>query len=204
MARTPRELPEPPLEMVIGDVEQLKAISDPLRLQLLERIAGDPRRAWTAKELAEDLETKQTKLYHHLALLEERGFIRVAATRVVSGIQEKRYQATARSFRVDRSLLTGGGSDVAVSGALDAIFDKARNEILAGLRSGAINLDPKDPKRHRMGLWASHARLSPANVKKVMRLVEKLSEAGETDDPDGTEYGLLVGFYPRATKDTDR
>lgn len=204
MPRTARELPEPAPEMVIGDVDQLKAISDPLRLQLLERIADDPRRGWTAKELAEDLETKQTKLYHHLALLEERGFIRVAATRVVSGIQEKRYQATARSFRVDRSLLTGGGGDVALSGAIDAIFEKARGEILAGLRSGAINLDPKDPKRHRMGVWASHARLSRANVKKVMRLVEKLAEAGEADDPDGSEYGLLVGFYPRATKDTDR
>jgi len=204
MARTPRELPEPAPEMVITDVEQLKAISDPLRLQLLERISGDPRRAWTAKELAEDLDTKQTKLYHHLALLEERGFIRVAATRVVSGIQEKRYQATARSFRVDRSLLTGGGSDVAVAGALDAIFDKARGEILAGLRSGTINLDPKDPQRRRMGLWATHARLGPANVKRVIRLIEKLAEAGEADDPDGAEYGLVVGFYPRAARDTDR
>jgi DNA-binding transcriptional ArsR family regulator len=190
--------------MVISDVEQLKAISDPLRLQLLERISGEPRRGWTAKELAEDLETKQTKLYHHLALLEESGFIRVAATRVVSGIQEKRYQATARSFRVDRSLLTGEDSEVAMGGALDAIFDKARGEIMAGLRSGAINLDPKDPKRHRMGLWASHARLSPANVKRVMRLIEKLAEAGENDDPDGADYGLIVGFYPRATKDSDR
>jgi DNA-binding transcriptional ArsR family regulator len=204
MAKAPRELPDPAADMVITHVEQLKAISDPLRLQLLKRISGEPRRGWTAKELAEDLETKQTKLYHHLALLEEGGFIRVAATRVVSGIQEKRYQATARSFRVDRSLLTGADSEVAMSGAVDAIFEKARGEIMAGLRSGAINLDPKDPKRHRMGLWASHARLGPASVKRVMRLIEKLAEAGEADDPDGTDYGLVVGFYPRATKDTDR
>jgi DNA-binding transcriptional ArsR family regulator len=204
MPRPARELPEPASEMVITDVEQLKAISDPLRLQLLERIAGEARRGWTAKELAEDLGTGQTRLYHHLALLEERGFIRVAATRVVSGIQEKRYQATAHSFRVDRALLTGADSEVAMAGALDAIFDKARAEIIEGLRSGTINLDPKDPKRHRMGLWASHARLSTANVKRVMRLIEKLAEAGENDDVDGTEYGLLVGFYPRAAKDTDR
>ena len=204
MGRVAKELPEPAPEMVITDVEQLKAMADPLRLQLLERMAGEPRRGWTAKELAEKLDTKQTKLYHHLALLEERGFIRVAATRVVSGIQEKRYQTTARGFRVDRALLTGSDSEVAVSNAVDAIFDKARGEIMAGLRSGIINLDPDDPNRHRMGLWASHARLSPANAKRVIRLLEKLAEAGENDDPDGTEYGLLVGFYPRATKDTDR
>jgi DNA-binding transcriptional ArsR family regulator len=204
MAKAPRELPDPAADMVITDVEQLKAISDPLRLQILEGMAGEARRGWTAKELAERLGTKQTKLYHHLSLLEERGFIRVAATRVVSGIQEKRYQVTAHSFRVDRSLLTGADSEVAMSGAVDAIFEKARGEIMAGLRSGAINLDPKDPKRHRMGLWASHARLGPASVKRVMRLIEKLAEAGEADDPDGTDYGLVVGFYPRASKDTDR
>jgi len=204
MAKAERPLPEPASDMVVTDVEQLKAISDPLRLQLLELIAGEPRRGWTAKELAEELETKQTKLYHHLALLEERGFIRIAATRVVSGIQEKRYQTAARSFRVDRSLLTGAGSEVAMSGAVDAIFEKARGEIIAGLHSGSINLDPKDPKRHRLGLWSSHVRLSPANLKRVARLVEKLADAGEIDDPDGAGYGLIVGFYPRVSKDTDR
>ena len=204
MAKPARQLPEPASDMVITDVEQLKAISDPLRLQLLELIAGEPRRGWTAKELAEELETKQTKLYHHLSLLEERGFIRVAATRFVSGIQEKRYQTMARGFRVDRSLITGAGSEVAMSGAVDAIFEKARDEIIASLHSGAINLDPKDPKRDRLGLWSSHVRLSPANVKRVVRLVEKLAEAGEIEDPGGAEYGLLVGFYPRAPKGGDR
>jgi DNA-binding transcriptional ArsR family regulator len=81
-------MPKPRAEMVIGDVEQLKAISDPLRLRIIELMGEAPVRAWTAKELAERLGTKQTKLYHHLALLEERGFIRVAETRVVSGILE--------------------------------------------------------------------------------------------------------------------
>lgn len=198
------ELPEPAAEVVITDVEQLKAVSDPLRLELLELMTDVPRTGWTAKELAERLRTKQTKLYHHLALLEERGFIRVAATRLVSGIQEKRYQATARSFRVDRRLLTGDDTSVAMAGALDALFDKARAEIMAGLESGDINLDPDSPDRTRMGVWATHARLSPANVKRVMRLITRLGEVDAMDDPDGAEYGLLVGFYPRATKGTDR
>lgn len=199
-----REFPDPGADMVITDVEQLKAVSDPLRLQILDRMVSEARRGWTAKELAEHLGTKQTKLYHHLSLLEERGFIRVAATRVVSGIQEKRYQVTAHSFRVDRSLLTGPDTEVAMSGALDAIFDNARSEIMAGLRSGTINFDPDDAMRHRMGLWATHAKLSPANVRRVMSLVEKLVKAGEADDAGGTEYGLLLGFYPRLPKNTDR
>jgi DNA-binding transcriptional ArsR family regulator len=203
-SRPPRPLPDPPAELVITDVEQLKAVSDPLRLELLDLMTDEASLGWTAKELAERLATKQTKLYHHLALLEERGFIRVAATRMVSGIQERRYQVTARSFRVERSLLTGGDSTAAMSGALDALFEKARIDIVAGLQSGAIDLDPQNPKRHRMGVWATHARLSPASVRRVMRLVEKLAEVDEHPDPDGAEYGLIVGFYPRASKETDR
>lgn len=191
-------------EILISDVEQLKAISDPLRLRLIEIASDDPGRPWTAKALAERLGTKQTKLYHHLGLLEERGFIRVAATRMVSGIQEKRYQATARSFRVDRALLAGGDPVSAVSGAIDAMFDKVRLELVAGLERGELNLDPDSPDRTRMGLWATHARLSPASVKRVMRLINRLAEVDSLDEPDGIEYGLLVGFYPRATKDTDR
>ena len=201
MSRAGRERPKPAPEMVITDVEQLKAISDPLRLQLLERISGEPGRTWTAKELAETLDTRQTKLYHHLALLEERGFIRVAATRMVSGIQEKRYEATAHGYRVDHALLTGSGAQAAVSGALDAIFTKARHEILQAMASGVLPPDPTDARRKRLGLWSTHARLSPAGVKRVMRLVERIAEVAVDEDAEGDEYGLVVGFYPRAPED---
>src|SRR5688500_9075728 len=137
-----RPIPTPPVELTITTVEQLKVIGEPLRIQLIEIMAEDPSRGWTAKELAEQLETKQTKLYHHLCLLEEHGFIRVGETRMVSGILDKRYQATAHGFHVDRALLTGAGAESAVSVAVDTIFDKARTEILVGLRSGALNFDP--------------------------------------------------------------
>lgn len=196
--------PQPPTEMTITTVEQLKVIGDPLRIRLIEIMAADPLRSWTAKELAEELDTKQTKLYHHLGLLEEHGFIRVAETRMVSGIQEKRYQATAHGFHVDRALLTGGGVEDAVGGAITSMFDKARAEILDGIRTGVLGFDPDDPRRPRMGVWATHARLSPASVKRVMRLVEKLADIDTDEDADGDEYGLLVGFYPRATKDMNR
>lgn len=193
----------PATEMVISDIEQLKAISDPLRLRVVELMGEAPVRAWTAKELAERLAMKQTALYHHLTLLEQRGFIRVAGTRVVSGILEKRYAVVALSFKVDRSLLAGGGAD-AMSGVLDAVFEKARNEILAGQRAGLLDLSEKEFERRRMALWASHVRLSPASVKKVMRQIEKLADVDELEDPDGTEYGLMMAFYPRATEGHDR
>lgn len=198
--------PTEPVEMLLTDVEQLKAISDPLRLRLLELMAEDQGRTWTAKELAERLATKQTKLYHHINLLEERGFLRVAETRMVSGILEKRYRLTAHSFRVDRSLLTGSGGESAMSNAVDAIFEKARTEIMAAVRAGLIDLeDEGDPDRDRLALWSSHARLSPASVRKVMRQIKRLADLDDLDEAGGDAYGLVVSFYPRVTeKGTDR
>jgi DNA-binding transcriptional ArsR family regulator len=190
---------EPRPELVITDVEQLRAISDPLRVRIIEAMGDLPLRGWTAKELAARLHTSQTKLYHHLALLETRGFIVVADTRMVSGIVEKRYQLTAVSFRVDRSLLAGGGADE-IGPVLDTIFDKARTEILAGQRAGLFDLGA-DQERRRMGVWATHARLSPASVRKVQRLVERLADMDDLEDPDGADYGLVVAFYPRAAEE---
>ncbi len=195
---------EPAAEVVITDVEQLRAISDPLRLQMIECMGEQPIQSWTAKELAERLGTKQTKLYHHLNLLEQRGFIRVAETRVISGILEKRYEVVALSFRVDRSLFAGGSED-AIAGVLDAIFEKARNEILAGQRAGLLDMSSEDFEQRRMQLWASRARLSPASVRKVMRQIEELAAIEDLEDPKGTDYGLFLGFYPRSSeKGTDR
>ena len=188
---------EPRPEMLLTDVEQLRAISDPFRLRIIEQLNEAPVRDWTAKELAERLGTKQTMLYHHLGLLEERGFITVGGTRLVSGILEKRYRVTASSFRVDRSLLAGSGQ--AIGDALDAIFEKARSEIVAGQRAGLVDLGADELERRRMALWMSHVRLSPAGVRKVMRLVERLANVDDLEEPSGEEYGLVVAFYPRAT-----
>jgi len=200
----PEPLAEPAPELVLTEVAQLKAVSDSFRLQLFEAMADEPTRGWTAKELAERLRTKQTKLYHHLNLLEEHGILRVAETRLVSGILEKRYQVVARSFRVHRSLLTAGEGESALGGVLDVIFDKSRSEIVESIRAGLIDLDEQDRGPRRMALSMTHARLSPASVRRVMRLIEKLNKVDETPDPDGTDYGLVVGFYPRVTTETNR
>ena len=202
MAKQARHEPRP--ELVITDVEQLRAISDPLRIRIIEAMAELPLRSWTAKELAEQLRTSQTKLYHHLGLLEQRGIIEVAETRMVSGILEKRYRVTAVSFRVDRSLFGGGGVD-AVADLLDAIFDKARTEILAGQRAGIVDLTAEEHEQRRMRLSASHVRLSPASVRRVQRLIERLAAVDDLEEPEGTDYGLVVAFYPRAPElESDR
>jgi DNA-binding transcriptional ArsR family regulator len=193
-----------PIERVIDDLEALKAISDPLRLRILDLTSSDPSRAWTAKELAAALGTSQTKLYHHLTLMQEHGFLRVAETRLVSGIQERRYAATAHGFHVDRGLLAGSAGETALAKTLDVLFDKARGEIVASVHQGLIDPAETDAGHRRVALSTSRVRLSPAGVRKVMRLVERLAAVDALDEPDGEPFGLLVAFYPRTDGDPDR
>lgn len=193
-----------PIEKVITDLDSLKVITDPLRLKILEVVAADLERGWTAKEVARAIGTSQTKLYHHLGLMEEHGFLRVAETRMVSGILERRYAATAHGFRVDRTLLDVGGGADALVGAVDAVLDKTRAEIAAGVRNGLIAEAGAADVERRMAFWGTHARLSPASVRKVVRLLERLAEIDDRDEPEGQHYGLLVAFYPRTDEGTDR
>ena len=136
---------ETPLaERTISDVETLKALSDPMRLRILEAMVQAPDEAWTVKRLAATLGVGQTKLYHHIAILEERELIRVAGTRVVSGIIETRYRIAQLSVRLDRSLLSSRHDDAsaAVEDVLRSLFDTAREDVGRALRSGASVCTP--------------------------------------------------------------
>src|SRR5918995_7385708 len=90
---------------VIDDLDTLRLLTQPVRLKIVEalRSATGPL---SVKELAAELGTTQTKLYYHVNLLEGADLIRVAATRLVSGIVEKRYVAASYRIGVDRALLS--------------------------------------------------------------------------------------------------
>src|SRR5438034_307274 len=96
---------QPADELRIKDIETLKVVFDPLRMRILEAFADGAR---TVKEVAEDLGSTPHRLYYHVNMLEERRLLIVTDTRMVSGIQEKRYQVAARHFIVAPGLLRFG------------------------------------------------------------------------------------------------
>ncbi|HYS40718.1 MAG TPA: helix-turn-helix domain-containing protein, partial [Pseudonocardiaceae bacterium] len=100
---------EAPLPVrAVDDVETLKALSDPTRVAILRALMdGSPTRpaVMSVKELAERLGEPQTKLYRHVKQLADRGLIRVAETRIVSGIVEQRYQSGQVSLEFEPGFL---------------------------------------------------------------------------------------------------
>ena len=184
---------------LIGDVESLRAISDPTRLRILETMVQRRDPAWSVKELAAEIGLPQTRLYHHVDLLLERDLIRAVERRVVSGIIETRYRVAAKSFQLDRRLLAGdseAGRQV-FHETLATVFDTARNEIEQAIRTGLIDTSGEAPAERRVMLSRGLARLSPARALELRERLQALEdEFGEDVDPDGMPYGVVFALYP--------
>jgi DNA-binding transcriptional ArsR family regulator len=179
-------------------------MADPLRLQILDAMT---ERVCTVKLIASDLNIPATKLYYHFKQLEEHGLIRVVDTRLVSGIVEKLYQASAYSYRVDKGLLSPGTpeSERHINQMLAALFDDTRDDILRSIEAGVIKLSRQHlndkPNLHDLLSGRSIIRLSPQRAEAFYaRLRALVKEFGE--DELGVEneqmYALVVALYPTA------
>jgi DNA-binding transcriptional ArsR family regulator len=206
---------EPAAEWLISDVETLKAISDPLRLRILETMVSRKDARWSVKELAAHLEVPQTRLYHHVELLLERDLIRLASQRIVSGIIESRYRVAALSFRLDSSIISGESASAheASRDLFRGVFDSSRDEVSDALRDyvhehpGADLSGSGDPDPERPIVSRGLAMLPPAKAGEFKaRLLELMREYdGVSDDPDAVPFGFLIALYrvpqPKETSD---
>jgi len=191
---------EPAEEFVISDVDMLKLITHPLRLQLL----GQFKRARTVKETAAELDIVPTKLYYHVNLLEEKGLLRVVDTQIVSGIIEKRYQVAARRYRVDDNMLSGGAEDERCDALIGSFFQMAHDEIRQSMRAGLVDLRDRSKPHHgtlaRLDfcLTAEQAEGLHGRLEAVIEEYQALSTVNEADAA-GQAYALTLTFFPVRT-----
>jgi DNA-binding transcriptional ArsR family regulator len=192
-------LPTPQAEFVIQDIETLRALSDPLRIRLLELMA-QPQ---TVKEIAAQLGVGKTKLYYHLNLLEKHGIIRVVRTRVVSGIIEKNYQVTAFSFRPAKELLMNSDEGKTQGLAIvESILDATRADLTYGLKTGKVALG-KEMAEKQMMLGRVVMSLTPEQAASFYERVEALlNEVTQYEKPvtSGQTYSLTVVFFPKSAE----
>jgi DNA-binding transcriptional ArsR family regulator len=199
--------PRPSEVRTIARVEELKALSDPTRLAILETLmaAGPELPVMSVKQLAEVLDEPQTKLYRHVRQLESVGLIRVAASRMVSGILEQRYQAAQRDLHLaSRSMQEHTDETEAIA---RAVLDRFRDGFFSAYRAshppGSSSPGGDDRKASMMN---AAARLPAARAAEVRaRLAEVLAYFNEpdSDDPDAEDMVLLIGYYPPAAAEPD-
>ena len=143
---------------LIGDVESLRAISDPTRLRILETMVQRQDPAWSVKELAAEIGVPQTRLYHHVEQLLERDLIRPVERRVVSGIIETRYRVAALVVPAGPrgcSPATPRPAGRSSTRPSSTVFDTARDEIEQAIRDGRHRPRRRRPRRAPVVLLAA-------------------------------------------------
>jgi DNA-binding transcriptional ArsR family regulator len=181
----------------IANLETLRMLTDPLRMRLMSAFADQPETPQTVKKLASQLEVRPTRLYYHVNLLEEHGLIKVASSRVVSGIIEKSYIPAARSINIDQELLkVSPAGREATAATIGALMQATAVEIGASLDSAAA---ASEDDRRQMHIGKSGAHLTPEAhaefFKRLNELLDEFTDKYGTRD-QAPNRALFVAYYP--------
>lgn len=184
----------------VTGVETLKALADPTRLAILTALMRDarPPRVMSVKELAAELGEPQTKLYRHVKQLEAAGLIRVAASRLVSGIIERRYQASQSSLTFGPEIVRDPRQSDDATAMVTAMLDRYRDRFFA--RRTAIGDHLPDDRPQDVMLLSSTtvsretARQIRAKLQEAIDLLDQPVSADENPVP----AEVLLGFFSPA------
>jgi DNA-binding transcriptional ArsR family regulator len=181
--------------LVIRDAETMKALAEPTRMQILLELAEEAK---TVKEVAETLGVGPTRLYYHFKILERARLIRVAGRRMVSGIQERRYVATAKSWTPAPELMPSLVETGIVSAMLGLV--EAELDLALDAQSTTPLGEPGSPVPV---MSLTRLALSEKEVADVQRRVESIMEDYGTTAraPKGKRiYGMLFTGYQVPTE----
>ena len=181
----------------VTDVDTIKALADPTRLAILRALTRDglPK---SAKELAEDLDQPQTKLYRHLKVLQEAGLIEPAETRVVSGIVETKYRAMQSQVSINPAENLDETRE-AMFNVIAGSLNDYRDRMLRSVEFDKPEADEEAAKKRGILINLS-ATISVERADDFQRRLEELiTEFDEFPrDPDGVRVeGLVSWFRPR-------
>jgi len=170
----------------VANLEALQALVDSQRHRIVTMLMDEPL---TAKEIAARLGIGRTRLYYHLDLLERHGLIRVADTRVVSGIVERTFRAVARTFRVDRALLSSQASDMQITDAQAAILDAVAHDLRARVLPGAA------PPHDDVLVSRAFLKLNDTRREELRKRLAAIVDEYSRADADGTEMEIALALF---------
>jgi predicted ArsR family transcriptional regulator len=175
----------------ISKLEQVRLLSDPLKLQLLQAFAENAK---TTKQVAAELGESVTKLYRHVDALQAADLLTVVSEQQKRGTLERTFRTVAERFEVEQSLFSPDSI-----GGNDAIRDMLRageEEIITALSQEQGN--QQEPLVMRMRVKASSERLQ-----ELRQLLQDWIESATNSENDLTEesektieMGALIAFYP--------
>ena len=181
--------------LVIDTLDQLKVFADPLRQRLLQAFCCNPS---TVKQVAGEMGEKPTRLYHHVDMLEQNGFLEIVETKQVRGTVEKTYQTVARKIIVDHAMV-GSLEEEADAPELKNIVMNALQACLVDARD---NLDEDLLQRKQQPavvIAQAKIQMTPTQLKvfeeKLDTLLKEIN-AVEFGDEERAVYSFTAACFP--------
>ena len=179
-------------------LEQLRVVSDPLRVSILEELCLEPR---TTKQVAELLGEKPTRLYHHVDALAEAGLIRLVNTRQVRGTVEKYFQAVGRAFRADPGIFRQADGDddqyQTLADVTTTVFERTAEEMRNLILSGYDPSGEEDGILSYVEVRASASEIHEIN-QRFMEILKDLEESSGNAEPSKGDrrFRLSLAWFP--------
>jgi DNA-binding transcriptional ArsR family regulator len=187
--------------LTLTGLDQVRALADPLRVRMLGAFAAEER---TTRQVAEILDEKPTRLYHHLKSLAAAGLIRKTRTRRNRGTLETYYRAVAGAFRADPALFAPPGASEAsnsIATVVQSMLDQMASELRALMASEGGGREVQEEAH--FGFLEVHA--PERDMRKIRAQVDRLvsglhrPKTGATTkraaEPD-RRYRLSIAFFP--------
>lgn len=186
--------------IVLRELDEIKAISHPYRVEILESFGQEPL---SAKQLSELLGEPHAKINYHIKILLAAGILELVEERVKSGIIEKYYLPKAKMVIIDKSIWNSPVSDSlakSINQASLSLFERISEDYYRAAENNEIS---SKHLRHY-----SEYYLTEEQAKEIMNYIEEqVDEYLKKFDVDDKEregvrpYNLTFMAVPNVKKE---
>lgn len=183
--------------LVLRDLEEIKAISHPYRVEILEAFGEEP---YSAKQLSEILGEPHAKINYHIKTLVTAGILELVEEKVKSGIIEKYYLPKAKMIVIDKNILNGTNESIAqtLNQASISVFEKVSQDFYRAAEANEVK-----SKHVRLD---NEYYLSEEEAKELMdvmhaKLKEYCTNKKDSNREDVRPYNLSIIAVPDVRKE---
>lgn len=179
-------------EILIDDLEGFRVIDNPLRQRILH-LSRNPK---SVREIAEGLGVPVTRLYYHINMLEEAGFLEISEVRKVGAQLERIYQSRTGTVRPSPDFVKNVGDAKKAAHVLAGVlFDITRAEVEAVLEKNLAGEDETGTVSRSMGQIPLD--LAAEFSERIEALADEMRAASrEHSGSDAPVFSFTYAFVP--------
>lgn len=173
----------------IRDLEQVRLLADPFKLQLIQAFAESAK---TAKQVAAELGESVTRLYRHVDALYDAGLLDVVEEKQKRGTIERTFRAVAQRFEADYALFSDESGPDGTNAARQ-MLRVSEAEILDVLSTAS------DDDEEAAIIMRIRGRADPEKIAelraKLQEWLESVPNVDESQSDRYQDFGGLIAFY---------